>query len=64
MQNRLKAIYMTQLAHSSPRPLLQKENALANLLHDKRRLVWGQAGPVIVAKAVLYQPEASQCPNM
>lgn len=55
---------MTQLAHSSPRPLLQKENALANLLHDKRRLVWGQAGPVIVAKAVLYQPEASQCPNM
>ena len=64
MQNRKrKSVYVTQLAHFPPLPLLQKENAQVSLLDDESCLARGQVVTAIIVKAVLYQQTASQFPK-
>lgn len=64
MQNRKqKSVYITQLAHFPPLPLLQKENAQVSLLDDESCLARGQVVTAIIVKAVLYQRTASQFPK-
>lgn len=63
-KTKLKNVYMIWLAHFFPLQLLQEENAQATLLDHERCLGWGQVVPAIRAKAVLYQPTASQFPTM
>ena len=63
-QNRkLKGVYITQLAHFPPVPLLQKENAQVSLLDEESCLVRGQVVSAIIVKAVPYQRTASQFPK-
>ena len=63
-QNRkLKGVYITQLAHFPPVPLLQKENAQVGLLDEESCLVRGQVVSAIIVKAVPYQRTASQFPK-
>ena len=65
-QNRkLKGVYITQLAHFPPVPLLHsgKENAQVSLLDEESCLVRGQVVSAIIVKAVPYQRTASQFPK-
>ena len=64
MQSRtLKGVYITQLAHFPPVPLLQKENAQVSLLDEESCVVRGQVVSAIIVKAVLYRRTASQFPK-